>query len=53
MMSDHIRGEDYEQANVHDVYNKIAPHFSATRYKVGDCIEAVFSISLTASSHGL
>ena len=28
--------DEYEQANVHDVYKKIASHFSATRYKVGN-----------------
>lgn len=27
-------GEAYEQQNVHEVYQEIAQHFSATRYKV-------------------
>ena len=27
-------GEDYEQENVHNVYEQIATHFSSTRYKV-------------------
>lgn len=26
---------DYESNHVHDVYEQIASHFSATRYKVG------------------
>lgn len=27
-------GAEYEAQNVHDVYEQIATHFSATRYKV-------------------
>jgi tRNA (uracil-5-)-methyltransferase TRM9 len=29
-----IQGEAYEEKNVHEVYQQIANHFSATRYKV-------------------
>ena len=28
--------DEYEQRNVHDVYQEIAGHFSATRFKVSD-----------------
>ena len=28
--------DEYEQQNVHDVYQEIAGHFSATRFKVND-----------------
>jgi tRNA (uracil-5-)-methyltransferase TRM9 len=33
--------EAYEQKNVHEVYQQIAQHFSATRYKVclSDCMQ--------------
>lgn len=31
-MADHA--EEYEQQNVHEVYQQIADHFSLTRYKV-------------------
>lgn len=34
IIMDSQRGEDYEQKNVHDVYQEIAGHFSATRFKV-------------------
>lgn len=34
IIMDSQRGEDYEQKNVHDVYQQIAGHFSATRFKV-------------------
>lgn len=48
-------GEAYEQQNVHKVYQEIAQHFSATRYKV--CFKpAIGSKPLqltTFSSHGL
>ena len=27
--------DEYEEKNVHEVYQQIANHFSATRYKVG------------------
>lgn len=30
---DHL--DEFEKKNVHQVYQAIAPHFSATRYKVG------------------
>lgn len=31
---DQAGGAEYEAQNVHDVYEQIATHFSATRYKV-------------------
>jgi tRNA (uracil-5-)-methyltransferase TRM9 len=34
------RGENYEQEHVHEVYEQIASHFSSTRYKVREQIEA-------------
>jgi tRNA (uracil-5-)-methyltransferase TRM9 len=36
-MASQQTGEAYEQQNVHEVYQEIAQHFSATRYKV--CIK--------------
>lgn len=33
-MASQQNGEAYEQENVHEVYQQIASHFSATRYKV-------------------
>jgi tRNA (uracil-5-)-methyltransferase TRM9 len=33
-MASEQNGEAYEQENVHAVYQQIAQHFSATRYKV-------------------
>jgi tRNA (uracil-5-)-methyltransferase TRM9 len=33
-MASQQAGEAYEQENVHEVYQQIAQHFSATRYKV-------------------
>lgn len=33
-MASQQTGEAYEQKNVHEVYQEIAQHFSATRYKV-------------------
>lgn len=52
MTSDHARGEDYEQANVHDVYNNIASHFSSTRHKPWPVIDE-FLRALPAGSIGL
>jgi hypothetical protein len=45
--------EAYEQKNVHEVYQQIAQHFSATRYKVclSDCMQQ--HLKLIVSSHGL
>jgi tRNA (uracil-5-)-methyltransferase TRM9 len=34
MADESVKGEQYEEANVHAVYEQIASHFSATRYKV-------------------
>jgi len=43
---------EYEQQHVHNVYNAIAPHFSATRYKPWPIIEQFLS-SLPPGSIGL
>ena len=32
------QADEYEQRNVHDVYQHIAKHFSSTRYKVCVCV---------------
>ena len=40
MDDDPVRGEEYEQTNVHNVYSKIATHFSSTRYKVSTILTA-------------
>ncbi|KAL7414551.1 hypothetical protein BDY24DRAFT_385611 [Mrakia frigida] len=42
----------YEQQNVHDVYNQIATHFSATRYKPWPTIQQ-FLLSIPPGSLGL
>ncbi|KAL6234252.1 hypothetical protein BDW75DRAFT_231286 [Aspergillus navahoensis] len=38
-MADAIRYEAYEEKNVHEVYQQIAKHFSATRYKPWPIVE--------------
>jgi hypothetical protein len=48
------QAEAYEEQNVHEVYQQIAGHFSATRYKVSDCpasqlIQTEANESITAS----
>lgn len=49
--------EAYEQHNVHEVYQQIAGHFSATRYKVCSCQcfnrSTSSAHSIFRSSHGL
>ncbi|KAK5949789.1 tRNA methyltransferase, has a role in tRNA modification [Knufia fluminis] len=52
MTDETTRGEHYEQANVHDVYNKIASHFSSTRFKPWPVIDE-FLRGLPAGSIGL
>ncbi|KAJ5928037.1 tRNA (carboxymethyluridine(34)-5-O)-methyltransferase [Penicillium verhagenii] len=44
--------EEYEQQNVHEVYQNIAQHFSATRYKPWPIVEQ-FLQNLTPGSVGL
>lgn len=34
VLPEESRGSDYESQHVHEVYEQIASHFSATRYKV-------------------
>lgn len=46
-----MTGSDYEQQNVHDVYEKIAQHFSNTRYKPWSRVES-FLNALPAGSIG-
>ncbi|KAJ5164727.1 Methyltransferase type 11 [Penicillium coprophilum] len=45
-------GEAYEQQNVHEVYQQIAQHFSATRYKPWPIVER-FLTSLTPGAVGI
>lgn len=39
MATDQEHGHQYEQENVHDIYEQIASHFSSTRYKPWPIIE--------------
>ncbi|CAG8378384.1 unnamed protein product [Penicillium salamii] len=51
-MASQQSGEAYEQENVHEVYQQIAQHFSATRYKPWPIVER-FLTSLSPGSVGL
>ncbi|OQE25953.1 hypothetical protein PENFLA_c007G00402 [Penicillium flavigenum] len=51
-MASQETGEAYEQQNVHKVYQEIAQHFSATRYKPWPIVER-FLTSLTPGAVGL
>jgi hypothetical protein len=37
--------EEYEERNVHAIYDTIAAHFSSTRYKVGNTCSPSFFLS--------
>ena len=41
-----------EQRTVHDVYEQIAPHFSATRYKVRLSVSSLFPIDRSFADSG-
>lgn len=45
--------QEYEDKNVHAIYDEIAVHFSSTRYKVSLCPYLLISttLSLTALAH--
>ena len=45
--------EAYEQKHVHTVYDHIASHFSATRYKVVVSYHSTFAATLSDNSPGL
>ncbi|KAI7162393.1 S-adenosyl-L-methionine-dependent methyltransferase [Hortaea werneckii] len=47
-----LKGEDYEEQHVHEVYEQIASHFSSTRYKPWPIIER-FLNTLPPGSVGL
>lgn len=47
-MASQQTGEAYEQQNVHEVYQEIAQHFSATRYKV--CFKRLAITTLESSN---
>ncbi|CDM35616.1 hypothetical protein DTO013E5_6495 [Penicillium roqueforti] len=51
-MASQQTGEAYEQQNVHEVYQEIAQHFSATRYKPWPIVER-FLTSLEPGAVGL
>ncbi|KAJ5939850.1 hypothetical protein N7516_000018 [Penicillium verrucosum] len=51
-MASQQTGEAYEQQNVHEVYQEIAQHFSATRYKPWPIVER-FLTGLTPGAVGL
>ncbi|KAJ9480655.1 hypothetical protein VN97_g12889 [Penicillium thymicola] len=51
-MASQQTGEAYEQQNVHEVYQEIAQHFSATRYKAWPIVER-FLTGLTPGAVGL
>ncbi|KAJ5603575.1 hypothetical protein N7537_006531 [Penicillium hordei] len=51
-MASQQTGEAYEQQNVHEVYQEIAQHFSATRYKPWPIVER-FLTSLAPGAVGL
>ena len=44
--------EEYEERNVHAVYNAIAPHFSSTRYKVSNDLPLSLHFNICQNSHG-
>ncbi|KAF2456884.1 S-adenosyl-L-methionine-dependent methyltransferase [Lineolata rhizophorae] len=48
----HLRGEQYEDEHVHEVYEQIASHFSSTRYKPWPIVERFIS-TLHPGSVGL
>ncbi|KAI9669907.1 MAG: tRNA methyltransferase, has a role in tRNA modification [Alyxoria varia] len=52
MASNEESGASYEAQHVHDVYERIAPHFSSTRYKPWPFINQ-FLLSLPSGSVGL
>ncbi|KAJ5322979.1 hypothetical protein N7452_011268 [Penicillium brevicompactum] len=51
-MASQQNGEAYEQENVHEVYQQIAQHFSATRYKPWPIVER-FLTELSPGAVGL
>ena len=46
-----VEARSVEEANVHEVYEAIAPHFSSTRYKVGRGVTQTFLTPHALTQH--